>query len=55
MNMENKEEPTLVELFEELRRQFYEAHGRYFTPQEAAILTDEIREEIKRGKQSDEN
>ncbi len=50
-----EKEKTLVELFQDMREQFLAAHGRLYTPQEAAILTEEIREELKRGKMSDEN
>lgn len=48
-------EKTLVELFQEMQDQFLATHGRLYTPQEAAILTDEIGEKIKRGKVLHEN
>ena len=44
-----EKEKTLVELFQDMREQFLSANGRLYTPQEAAILTDEIREELKKG------
>lgn len=43
-------EKTLVELFQDARNQFYNAYGKLYTPQEAAILTNEILEELKKEK-----
>lgn len=37
-----KREKTLVELFEDMRNQFYNMHSKLYTAQEAAFLTEII-------------
>ena len=42
-----KREKTLVELFEDMRNQFYNMHGKLYTAQEAAFLTEIIKILVK--------
>mgnify|MGYP004487162121 FL=1 len=42
-----KREKTLVELFEDMRKQFYNTHGKLYTAQEAAFLTEIIKILVK--------
>lgn len=42
-----KREKTLVELFEDMRNQFYNTHGKLYTAQEAAFLTEIIKILVK--------
>ena len=42
-----KREKTLVELFEDMRNQFYNTHGKLYTAQEAALLTEIIKILVK--------
>ena len=42
-----KREKTLVELFEDMRKQFYNTHGKLYTAHEAAFLTEIIKILVK--------
>lgn len=42
-----KREKTLVELFEDMRKQFYNTHGKLYTAQETAFLTEIIKILVK--------
>ena len=42
-----KREKTLVELFEDMRNQFYNMHGKLYTAQKAAFLTEIIKILVK--------
>jgi hypothetical protein len=55
MNMVHNPTRTLTEIALDTRRRFKEEFGRLLTEEEAVRLTDEIREEIRRENESDEN
>lgn len=49
------EKPTMKEIRERARKEFYEAHGYYPTVEDAIRLTDEARAEIAKERAQNEN